>query len=93
MSEPKHGVHIKTHNTAKLLIAFAPNGFIMYVSPLYGGRASDYHISKSCAFLIIYYLVVKLWRTDVLLCIQQVKLNNSFFHEWQVTINSTDKRQ
>ena len=29
MSEPKHGVHIKTHNTAKLLIAFALNGFIM----------------------------------------------------------------
>jgi hypothetical protein len=47
-------------------------------------------------FLIIYYLVVKLWQTDVtveVLCIQQVKLNNSFFHEWQITIDSTNKRQ
>jgi hypothetical protein len=47
-------------------------------------------------FLIIYNRVVKLWRTDVtveVLCIQQVKLNNSFFHEWQITIDSTNKRQ
>ena len=41
----------KSHNTAKGLIAIAPNGFIMYVSPLYGGRASDNFITKSCGFL------------------------------------------
>lgn len=41
----------KSHNTAKFLIAIAPNGFIMYVSPLYGGRASDNFITKSCGFL------------------------------------------
>ena len=41
----------KSHNTAKFLIAIAPNGFIMYVSPLYGGRASDNYITKKCGFL------------------------------------------
>ena len=41
----------KSHNTAKFLIAIAPNGYIMYVSPLYGGRASDNFITKSCGFL------------------------------------------
>ena len=41
----------KSHNTAKFLIAIAPNGFIMYISPLYGGRASDNFITKNCGFL------------------------------------------
>jgi len=41
----------KSNNTAKFLIAIAPNGFIMYLSPLYGGRASDHHITKHCGFL------------------------------------------
>lgn len=41
----------KSHNTAKFLIAIAPNGFIMYVSPLYGGRASDNYITKNCGLL------------------------------------------
>ena len=78
---------LKTHNTAKFLIAFAPSGFIMYVSPLYGGRASDYHISKSCVFLN--YLLPcgevmadRCFTIVEVLYIQQVKLNNSFFHEW-----------
>ena len=44
----------ETHNTAKLLIAIAANGFIMYVSPLHGGRASDNHISNSCGFFLNY---------------------------------------
>ncbi|XP_052784430.1 uncharacterized protein LOC128220189 [Mya arenaria] len=41
----------KSNNTAKFLIAIAPNGFIMYISPLYGGRASDNFITKNCGFL------------------------------------------
>jgi hypothetical protein len=41
----------KSNNTAKFLIAIAPSGFIMYVSPLYGGRASDNYITKHCGFL------------------------------------------
>ena len=41
----------KSHNTAKFLIAVAPNGYVMYISPCYGGRASDNFITKSCGFL------------------------------------------
>ncbi|XP_045211455.1 uncharacterized protein LOC123562943 [Mercenaria mercenaria] len=41
----------KTHNTAKFLIAIAPCGFIMYISHLYGGRASDNYITKHSGFL------------------------------------------
>ncbi|XP_052225020.1 uncharacterized protein LOC127840648 [Dreissena polymorpha] len=41
----------KSHNTAKFLVAIAPNGFIMFISPLYGGRASDNFITKSSGFL------------------------------------------
>jgi len=70
----------KSHNTAKFLIAIAPNGFIMYVSPLYGGRASDNFITKSCGFLN--YLLpgdeVMADRGFTIaedLCARQVKLN------------------
>ncbi|XP_077504722.1 uncharacterized protein LOC144114697 isoform X2 [Amblyomma americanum] len=38
----------KAHNTVKFLIAIAPDGYIMYVSPAYGGRASDKYITKDC---------------------------------------------
>lgn len=41
----------KHNNTAKFLIAIAPNGFIMFVSPTYGGRASDNFITKHSGFL------------------------------------------
>ena len=41
----------KNNNTAKFFIAIAPNGFIMFVSALYGGRASDNYIAKNCGFL------------------------------------------
>ena len=43
----------KSNNTAIFLIAIAPSGFIMYISPLYGGRASDNFITKNCGFLNI----------------------------------------
>lgn len=38
----------KASNTVKFLIVVAPNGFIMYVSKVYGGRASDKFIVKDC---------------------------------------------
>ncbi|XP_077498004.1 uncharacterized protein LOC144108706, partial [Amblyomma americanum] len=38
----------KAHNTVKFLIAIAPDGYIMYVSPAYGGHASDKYITKDC---------------------------------------------
>lgn len=41
----------KSHNTAKVLVAIAPNGFIMFTSKSYGGRASDNYITKSSGFL------------------------------------------
>ena len=40
----------KSHNTAKFLISIAPNGFIMFVSQLYGGRATDKFITEDSGF-------------------------------------------
>ncbi|KAJ8019344.1 hypothetical protein HOLleu_42105 [Holothuria leucospilota] len=34
----------KSHNTYKALYCIAPNGFVMYVSKLFGGRASVYYV-------------------------------------------------
>ncbi|CAN8008824.1 unnamed protein product, partial [Ixodes pacificus] len=36
----------KANNTAKFLTVIAPNGLIMFVSKVYGGRASDKTILK-----------------------------------------------
>lgn len=41
----------KHHNTAKFLIACAPNSCITFVSPMYGGRASDKEITLVSGFL------------------------------------------
>ncbi|XP_063045607.1 uncharacterized protein LOC134439634 isoform X2 [Engraulis encrasicolus] len=41
----------KHHNTYKVLYCIAPNGFVMYVSKLFDGRASDTYITKHCGFL------------------------------------------
>lgn len=38
----------KARNTVKFLMAIAPNGYIMYVSAAYGGRASDKFITSDC---------------------------------------------
>ena len=36
----------KSHNTLKFLVCIAPNGYIMFLSKCYGGRASDRFITK-----------------------------------------------
>ena len=41
----------KKHNTAKVLIGIAPNGTITYLSNVWGGRASDRHITLADGFL------------------------------------------
>ena len=43
----------KHHYTLKSLVAITPNGAISYVSPTYGGRASDIFIVKDSRFLDI----------------------------------------
>eukprot|EP00057_Strongylocentrotus_purpuratus_P026465 XP_011680939.1 PREDICTED: uncharacterized protein LOC105446175 [Strongylocentrotus purpuratus] len=40
----------KSHNTYKALYCIAPNGFVCFVSKLFGGRASDTFISRNCGF-------------------------------------------
>ncbi len=40
----------KSHNTYKALYCVAPNGFVMYVSKLFGGRASDVFITQNSGF-------------------------------------------
>ena len=41
----------KHHYTLKTLVAITPNGAISYVSPTYGGRASDILVVKDSGFL------------------------------------------
>ena len=41
----------KHHYTFKVLVAITPNGAISYVSPAYGGRASDVYIVSDSGFL------------------------------------------
>lgn len=70
----------KHNNTAKFLIAIAPNGFIMFVSPLYGGRASDNFITKNCAFVCFLLpgdevMADRGFTTGEDLCGMRVKLN------------------
>ncbi|XP_047124247.1 uncharacterized protein LOC124806968 [Hydra vulgaris] len=43
----------KHHATVKFLIAITPNGAISWLSPLYGGRASDIFIVRNSGFLDI----------------------------------------
>uniref|UniRef100_A0A3B3I479 DDE Tnp4 domain-containing protein n=1 Tax=Oryzias latipes TaxID=8090 RepID=A0A3B3I479_ORYLA len=41
----------KHNNTCKLLYCLVPNGYVMFVSKLFGGRASDNFITKNSGFV------------------------------------------
>ena len=41
----------KSHNTAKGLVAIAPNGALTFISDLYGGHCSDKIIVEDCGIL------------------------------------------
>ncbi|KAM7314239.1 uncharacterized protein ISCGN_004024 [Ixodes scapularis] len=41
----------KGHNTVKFLVAIAPHGSVMFVSKVYGGRASDKHIVRDSGII------------------------------------------
>ena len=41
----------KHHYTFKVLVSITPNGAVSYVSPAYGGRATDIFIVKDSSFL------------------------------------------
>ena len=41
----------KHHNTVKFLIGIAPQGVISFVSPAWGGRASDKYVTEHCGIL------------------------------------------
>ena len=41
----------KHHVTVKFLVCITPNGAISWISPLYGGRASDIYIVRDSGFL------------------------------------------
>nr|XP_054921717.1 uncharacterized protein LOC126521601 [Dermacentor andersoni] len=43
--------HYKRTYTAKVLVSETPGGLISYVSPAYGGKASDTYIKKECRVL------------------------------------------
>ena len=41
----------KSHNTDKFLIGMAPQGVITFISKVWGGRASEKHITENCGIL------------------------------------------
>ena len=41
----------KHHTTIKFLVCITPNGAVSYISPCYGGRATDKFIVRDCCFL------------------------------------------
>ena len=43
--------HYKGGSTVKFLIGIAPNGLIIFISKMYGGRASDSFIVRDCGIL------------------------------------------
>ncbi|XP_064476219.1 uncharacterized protein LOC135390175 [Ornithodoros turicata] len=85
----------KAHNTLKFLIVIAPNGFIMYVSKAYGGRASDKFIVKDCGILEYFarndeIMADRGFTLDPYLAAQGVKLNVPAFTRgrWMLNVRS-----
>lgn len=74
----------KANNTVKFLIVVAPNGFIMYVSKVYGGRASDKYIVKDCGVQEYFVpgdeiMADRGFSLDPYLAVQGIKLNMPAF--------------
>lgn len=81
----------KNNNTANFLIAIAPNVFIMFVSSLFGGCASDNYITKKSGLFLNYLLpgdevmADRGFTISVELCVRRVKLNISAFMKDEVS--------
>ncbi|KAK2558378.1 hypothetical protein P5673_019072 [Acropora cervicornis] len=43
--------YTEQHHTIKFLVAITPRGAVSWVSPVYGGRASDIHFVRESGFL------------------------------------------
>ncbi|XP_049516755.1 uncharacterized protein LOC125942614 isoform X1 [Dermacentor silvarum] len=74
----------KGANTMKFLTVIAPNGFIMFVSDVYGGRASDKYVVKTCG--VEEYLLPgdeimadRGFKLDTHLEVQGIKMNRPAF--------------
>ncbi|XP_064458996.1 uncharacterized protein LOC135369296 [Ornithodoros turicata] len=74
----------KANNTVKFLMAIAPNGFIMFVSKAYGGRASDKLITKDCGICDLFMpgdeiMADRGFTLDHELQVQGIRLNTPAF--------------
>ena len=51
MPSHRHIPLTRAHNTAKGLIGIAPNGFVSFISNLYGGHISDKKVTELCGII------------------------------------------
>ncbi|XP_064463484.1 uncharacterized protein LOC135374457 [Ornithodoros turicata] len=74
----------KYNNTVKFLVAIAPNGFIIFVSKAYGGRASDKLLTKDCGICDLFMpgdeiMADRGFTLDHELQVQGIRLNTPAF--------------
>lgn len=62
----------KKHHTVKFLIVITPQGAIVFISCLFGGRASDVYITNNCGFFNV------LLPNDYVLADKGFRLEDSF---------------